>query len=185
MRAETWKPVAGYEGFYEVSNQGRVRSLDKLRVGSNGWVNCTFHVRGRILKPYRTGKGEGYQTVELHKNGKGKNKKVHRLVAEAFLPNPDSLPEVNHIDGDKNNNSVNNLEWASGKDNIQHSYNTGLHPSGEQVRNAKLTQVQVNEMRKEYRPHTRGLGAKSLAKKYGVSATTASNILLGKKWRHA
>ena len=180
--SETWKPVAGYEGLYEVSDLGRVRSLDMFQFRSNGWVECTFRVKGRVLKPYRTGKGEGYQTVELHKNGKGTNKKVHRLVAEAFIPNPEFLPEVNHIDGDKNNNVVSNLEWASGKDNMRHAYNTGLHPSGERVRNAKLTCEQVKSIRQEYRPNTRGLGVKSLAKKYGVGSSTIRNILLGRKW---
>ena len=111
MKKEYWKPILNYEGLYEVSNWGRVRSLDR-------WCS---HRRGKQLKKGRilklcTNKG-GYLYVYLWKNGKGKYFLVHRLVAEAFIPNPDNLPQVNHKDENKLNNNAENLEWCSAKYN--------------------------------------------------------------------
>ena len=105
---EQWKPIAGYEGLYEVSNLGRVRSLNYHREG-----------RTKILKPGRV--GGGYLMVVLCKDGKVRCMKVHRLVASAFLPNPLGLETVNHIDEDKTNNDVSNLEWMSRTDNVAYS----------------------------------------------------------------
>ena len=101
---EIWCPIKGYEGLYDVSDQGRVRSL---KFGKE-----------RILKQLRTPKG--YLLVGLRKNRERKMCKVHRLVAQAFIPNPDNLPEVNHKDEDKENNSVQNLEWCDRKYNVNY-----------------------------------------------------------------
>ena len=98
---EIWRNIDGYDGRYAVSTWGRVRGISG------------------ILKPYTTSKG--YLKVGLMKNGKSEKHRIHRLVANAFLPNPHKLPEVNHIDGNKKNNSISNLEWVSGKENIAHS----------------------------------------------------------------
>lgn len=180
MNAEIWKPVIGYEAEYEVSNSGKVRSLDTIQRRSNGRTICNFKIKGKILKPYKTGRNGGYLTVSIH----GKNHKVHRLVAEAFIPNPDNLPQVNHIDGNKNNNTIENLEWVTNLENMRHAFETGLHLVGENVYNSKLTAEQVKAIREEYTPKTRGKGAKSLAKKYGVSDITIRNIIKGRKWKH-
>lgn len=109
MIEEIWKDILGYEGLYQVSSYGRVRSLDR-------YDRMNHFLKGRILKLY-TRKG-GYLFVQLHLNGKGKNYLVHRLVAIAFIPNPDNLPEVNHLDEDKTNNRVENLEFCDRKYNI-------------------------------------------------------------------
>ena len=101
---EIWCPIKGYEGLYEVSDKGRVRSLKSGKE--------------RILKPLRI--TCGYLQVQLWKNGKQKMYLIHRLVAQAFIPNPDNLPEVNHKDEDKENNSVKNLEWCDRKYNINY-----------------------------------------------------------------
>ena len=101
---EQWKSIAGYEGLYEVSNLGRVKSL---KFGKE-----------RILKPGKN--SSGYLLVNLYKNGKMKHFKVHRLVATAFLPNPMGFPEINHLDEDKANNVVSNIEWASRWDNMHY-----------------------------------------------------------------
>ena len=101
MEDEIWCPIKGYESLYEVSDQGRVRSL---KFGKE-----------RILKPGRN--PEGYLVVCLCKNGEIKQCLVHRLVAQTFIPNPDNLPQVNHKDEDKENNSVQNLEWCTNKYN--------------------------------------------------------------------
>lgn len=101
---EKWYPVKNYEGLYEVSDKGRVRSLKSGQP--------------KILKPRRTIKG--YLQVDLYKNGDRKFCYIHRLVAQTFIPNPDNLPQVNHISEDKENNSVHNLEWCDPKYNINY-----------------------------------------------------------------
>ena len=118
---ETWKAIAGYEGLYEVSNLGRVKSLK--------------YGKEKILKPGKnTG---GYLQVSLFKDGKTSNLRVHRLVAEAFIPNPKGLATINHKDEVKTNNAATNLEWMSQKDNI----NYGTH--NKRVGEALSKQVQM------------------------------------------
>lgn len=114
-----WRPIKGYEGIYEISNTGSVRNL------RSDPKNRTYPYK--ILVPGKTVKG--YQFVFLSVNGKAKNRMIHRLVAETFIPNPDGLPEVNHIDGNKENNRVNNLEWCTRKDNLKHAVDIGLRHS--------------------------------------------------------
>lgn len=108
MGSEIWKDVVGYEGIYQVSNLGRVKSLPR-----NGTIK-----QERILKPHRV---QGYLLAELFNRGAHKGKRIHRLVAEAFIPNPDNKREVNHIDGDKHNNRVENLEWVTSSENQLHA----------------------------------------------------------------
>jgi Mn-dependent DtxR family transcriptional regulator len=115
-----WRPVLGYEGLYEVSNYGEVKSLTRKRSCGKGF----YYQEERILK--QTFTTTGYKKVELSKDGKRKSLKVHRLVAIAFIPNPFNKEEVNHIDGDKINNNVNNLEWVTSSENSIHAIKTGL-----------------------------------------------------------
>lgn len=103
---EIWKDIKGYEGKYQVSNTGKVRSLNYRRWGVV-----------RELKPRIEKTDDGYLSVMLHKNSIGKVFKIHRLVAQAFIPNPNNYPEVNHIDENKQNNNVLNLEWCDHKYN--------------------------------------------------------------------
>lgn len=102
------QPIKDYEGKYFITQQGNV-----------------VNTKGNILMP-AVNKKTGYKTVELWKNNKGSSKTIHRLVALAYLPNPNNLPEVNHIDGNKLNNQVSNLEWVTSSGNTQHAYDTGL-----------------------------------------------------------
>ena len=113
---EVWRPIPDYEGYYEASNMGRIRSVD--RYVKNYWGSTTF-LKSRIMVCYIA--KTGYMQVKLSKNGVEKKPLVHRLVALTFLPNPLQLPQVNHIDGDKTNNNVTNLEWCTGSDNQLHS----------------------------------------------------------------
>ena len=106
---EIWKDVKGYEGLYQVSNLGRVKRLR--------FINRHLDFKQeKILKPYKDG-GDYYFVIGLHKNGKKKYKAIHRLVAEAFIPNPNNYPIVNHKDENKENNYVDNLEWCTHKYN--------------------------------------------------------------------
>lgn len=109
---EIWKDIEGYEGEYQISNLGRVKSLPKKCFNGKGY----FIKAGRILKPIQDKKG--YLNVWLRKN----IFKVHRLVAMTFIPNPDNLPQVNHKDGNKTNNKVINLEWVTDGENLLHAY---------------------------------------------------------------
>lgn len=104
---EVWKPIAGYEDLYEVSSEGRVKSLVRFVNRKNGRKQF---VKEKIIIQHDNGKG--YCRVRLAKNGKNKAYAVHRLVAFSFIPNPKQLREVNHIDEDKSNNTVENLEWC-------------------------------------------------------------------------
>lgn len=127
---EEWKEIQGYDGRYEVSNEGRVRSY------SNGrWGNGPSSKLLRLKKS-----GSGYPMVDLrkpHAGGKVEYRLVHRLVATAFIENPRGLPQVNHKDGDKTNNHVSNLEWVTPSENAYHAFRTGLKkPSEKQKRTA-------------------------------------------------
>ena len=113
MEQEQWKPIEGTDGGYEVSNLGRVMS--KMQ-------------RNPRIMP-QTIQRSGYRYVTLHVNNKPTCRRVHRLVAQAFLPNPEGLKEVNHKDGNKDNNRADNLEWCTRSHNVKHSFDTGLkHP---------------------------------------------------------
>lgn len=138
---EEWRTVKGYEGLYEVSSLGRVRSLDRYDRMNRFW-------KGRILNLH-TGTG-GYLFVALSSNGKEKNYLVHRLVAQAFLPNPDNLPQVNHRDEVKINNRVENLEWCD------REYNINYGTIKDRIRNTNLkngywTGLSKEEYWKRYR----------------------------------
>lgn len=118
---EIWKPIKGYEDFYEISSFGRVKSLDRLTSNSFG----TFVRKGKLLKTSID--RNGYKYVLLTDgNKKRKNLKIHRLVALNFIDNPLSKPFVNHIDGDKLNNDIRNLEWCTPLENTTHAIENGL-----------------------------------------------------------
>ena len=120
MKNETWIEIVGYEGYYEVSNLGRIRSVD--RVLENTKNNRHVFIKGRIL--HQRAQKNGYLCVDLHKEGRAKTFRVHRLVASAFVENPNGYDEVNHIDEDKRNNTASNLEWCTRSYNC--SFGRGL-----------------------------------------------------------
>ena len=118
-----WKDVVGYEGLYEVSDSGEVRSCDR-------YIKTDIrHVKSRLIKGkilFQNLKSNGYKTVDLSKEGKVKTTSVHRIVAEAFLPNPDGLRFVNHKDSNRTNNAVSNLEWVTSSENRKHGITNGF-----------------------------------------------------------
>ena len=123
---ETWKWIDGYKNMYQVSNFGNVRSVDR-DVYCEVSPNKLQRILGKVLKQGANHKG--YPIVYLSKNGKQKTIAVHRLVAKAFIENPLSLPQVNHKDGCKTNNYVNNLEWCDNSYNQKHAWANGMQPS--------------------------------------------------------
>lgn len=115
---EEWRAVFGYEGIYEVSNMGKVRSLDRIDISGR-------KRNGTILQAVKVGHASRkYLAVSLSKDGVAKKTKIHRLVAEAFIPNPENKPEVNHLSEDKTDNRVENLCWATSKENMNHGTRT-------------------------------------------------------------
>ncbi|MFP7199698.1 NUMOD4 motif-containing HNH endonuclease [Lysinibacillus halotolerans] len=143
IEKEVWKDIKGYEGMYQVSNLGRVKSLPRIVQRSNG---RNYTVKERLLKirdlKFKGGK-KTRKTVRL-KSGENKIYLVHRLVAEAFIPNPDALPQVNHIDGNPSNNNVDNLEWVTCKENAIHAYQNGLMKTVRKV--AKISPLTGDEI---------------------------------------
>ena len=160
------KDVCGYEGLYKVDENGNVFSVRNNKLLK------------RMMFP------SGYEYVHQC-NGKGKTKlfRVHRLVAETFIPNPNNLPEVNHKDGDKLNNNVKNLEWCTNLENMRHSVETGLRNiKGENNPSAKLTVKDVINIRKEYIPKSKEFGTVALARKYGVTNVMIGKIIRNECW---
>lgn len=160
---EEWRGIV-YNGedisnFYEISNFGNIRNSRTKRV----------------LKQNTNQHGYKLYVGTLGSRAKIKGIVIHRAVAEAFIPNPENKPQVNHIDGNKENNCVNNLEWVTNKENIEHAIRTGLqNNSGEHNGKAKLTQKQAEEIRKiRKEKHT---PYRKIAKKYNVSHYTIIQI---------
>ena len=159
-----WKTIANG---YQVSTTGEVKSLK--------------YKTPRILKS-QLGR-DGYLRVDLTINGKAKHYPIHRLVAQAFLPNPGNKPEVNHRNGVKTDNRVENLEWVTHAENKRHAYDVGLQiaPQGETSCLAKLT----NEQTAYIRDNPDNLTGRALAEMFGVDATTISRVQLGKTYKVA
>lgn len=133
----------------------------------------------KFLKPQK--KGRGYLGVFLRVDGQTLQRYVHRLVAEKYLPNPDNLPEVNHIDGDVTNNHVNNLEWCTRQGNVGHAVSLGLHHRGVSSGQAKLSAEEVRAMRK-MRTET-GLPYSKIAALFGVTTMAAHGVCTGKSYK--
>ena len=164
---EVWKDIVGNEGLYQVSNFGRVRSVDHH--DSLGRLQI-----GRVLKPQLDGR-KNYFHVTLANR---KIVQVHTLVAQAFIPNPNNLPQVNHKDENKQNNRADNLEWCTAKYNNSYGSRKNLK-HGENHHGAKLTESDVREIKRLWKS---GLLQKEIAVMYGMSKQHISTILNGKCW---
>ncbi len=134
---EIWKDIAGYEGKYEVSNLGRVRGVERKTTLCNQHGEFQRKEHGRI-KSQCMNRKDGYRNVRLYRDGKERTLYVHRLVAQAFIPNPDNLPEVNHKDEDTTNNRVDNLEWCSSKYNSNYGVGSLVRHQQKSYRVARI-----------------------------------------------
>lgn len=175
MENEIWKDILGYEGLYQISNFGRVKSL---------WYKKGLHfISKRDALMTLTVNSAGYYVTGLSKDNKRTQKFIHRLVSIAFIPNPENKETVNHINGIKTDNSISNLEWATKPEQIYHAVRTGLQ-NNKGINNAhsKLTELEVINIRHEY------LNTKTsyhkLSEKYNVSGTLIKMIVVGKAWKH-
>jgi hypothetical protein len=165
---EIWKDIVGFEGLYQVSNLGNVKRLVSERVFEERLI-------GRSIDRY------GYVKRVLSKNGNNNYFTEHRLVALAFIDNPLNKKTVNHINGIKIDNRVENLEWCTNEENMKHAIETGLKDQkGIKHHKCKLTEEQVLEIRKIGYSQTRTF----LSKKYGVSRTNILGIIRGNFWKH-
>lgn len=157
---EIWKDIVGYEGLYQVSNLGRVKSR-----GSDKWH------KGRMLKPMFDGKGN-YLFVGLHKNGKTKQRNIHRLVAEAFIINPSNLPCVNHINEVKTDNKVTNLEWCT----VEYNSNYGNAKKNMIAsRRKNNNQEEINKKIKEAKKKNGSFSCEKPVAQYTIDGTFISN----------
>lgn len=173
---EIWKPVPGYEGRYDISTLGNVRTVGRFINAPRGrtrWIperNLSTHITAR-----------GYVQTMFKVGTKNFHQLVHRLVAAAFIDNPDHRPQVNHIDGNKLNNCVTNLEWCTSAENCAHARRENLYEQarGENGANAKLTNADVLAIRARLRS---GETHKAISLDYQVSRTVITRISNGTRW---
>lgn len=159
------KSINGYDGKYEIDDLGNVYS-------------CKTNEQ---MSPHLK---NGYLAIRLFKDGQYSPKYIHRLVAETFIPNPNQFSEVNHIDLNKTNNTVSNLEWCDRSYNLQHSYDNGRKRFGENHGGHKLTESEVLQIKREFRHNGKNTNCRELSKKYNVAYCTIWAIANGRLWRH-
>ena len=171
IQIEEWKDVNGYEEYYQVSNFGRVKGLNRYKKARNGSISKT---KERIMAQTTTKKG--YLKCKLSKENISKNIPVHRLVATSFLENIQNKPQINHIDGNKKNNNLNNLEWCTGKENVKHAIDKVLR---KKIPKAIITMENAREIRKS------NLSYFELIKIYGITKATIYDIKTNRTWKES
>ena len=171
---EIWKDIAGYEGIYQVSSTGLIKSLDRISYKGDK-IN---QLKGRLLKPYLN-LVSGYLSVSLSSDGIVIAFTIHRLVANAFIPNPNEYREVNHISGIKIDNSVENLEWCTRNHNIKHAYDIGLRDRYHKRKWGIIKPIDAMIM-KEAR--AAGFLIRQIASYWKINETSVGDVLKGKHW---
>lgn len=179
---EKWLDVKGFEGLYQVSNTGKIRSVDRLILKNN---NRHARFKGQLLKPVTD--RNGYRRIVLCKNKEKKTLSVHRLMAIAFIPNPLNHKQVNHINGIKDDNRLENLEWCTPSENILHAFRIGLGNSGLKGRNgerhpsSKLKTQDVLKIKQLLRQKQTNV---AIAAKFNISEKAISDIRIKRTWAH-
>jgi len=174
---EEWRDIQGFEGSYQVSNLGRVRSFDRVIMNNIG-VHRIY--KSRIMKYFLD--KDGYENLTLNKLGKQYKRKVHRLVAAAFIDNPENKESVNHKDLNKKNNRLENLEWVTKSENMIHAAKNNKNCRGEGIAQSKLSEEDVLIIRELYL--SKQMNQKELSEKYKVTQSSISCIVLRKTWSH-
>lgn len=179
MESELWKPVVGFEGLYEVSNAGRVRSVDRVSEIEGRWGRMSRPVQGVVLKPLRhTG---GYQRVMLWKDGRAKQTYIHKIVLEAFVGARPNGMQVAHGNGDKQDNRLANLRWATPAEN---QADREAHGTGRKAKPHPATRLGLDMARIIRRVHAESsMNLTKLAACFGIPRTTAADIVNNRVWR--
>ena len=176
LPGESWKDIPGWEGFYQASTLGRIKSISRLN--SRG-----ERIKTKIRK--QENDRRGYPQIILCRNGKSKNYKTHQLIAAAFLPNPKNKLQVNHLNGIKNDNCIENLEWNTNLENMRHSWETGIKTSinfsGEKNGESKLKNEDVIRIRELWK--TGEYTKRAISKMFPVTESTIGRILNGQYWK--
>ncbi len=180
-------PVVGFEDFYEISNHGTIRGVDRRVVRTRNGKTHLLTCEGRVLKP--GGDTVGYFVITLSNGGERYASSIHRLVAKAFVPAPEGVEfsdlQVNHIDGDKKNNKASNLEWLTQQDNIKHAISNGMKPKfsgGFRGADPLLTIEQVKKAKKLLK---KGKKVYEVAEYFNVTPVTISKISQGRSFKNA
>lgn len=180
---DIWKDIEGYEGLYQVSNLGRVKSLERLVTQRPG---VTYTRPEQIIKHNSGAKLKGYPNLNLCRNGRVVNALIHRLVAQAFIPNPDNKRCINHIDGDKNNFKISNIEWVTHSENTKHAFRTGLQKQnyvfGTGHGMSKLDDVSVRVIREAYAENK--WSYQQIANYFKMGQAAIRNIVIKRTWKH-
>lgn len=179
--AELWLPVVGYEGLYEVSDHGNVRSLNKTFIQRS--ATGKIYKRPKKAKDLKLGLDRhGYYRISLNANGKIKNCGVHQLVLLAFVGSkPTEKHIVNHKDGNPKNNHVSNLEWVTYSENSQHAVDTGLSPKGEKCSWAKLTEETIRQVKLTWMS---GVNQREISRRFSIDYRAIGQIIHESSWRH-
>lgn len=176
--SEIWKDIIGYEGMYQISNLGRVKSLSRVIQKKSGSTGIS---KEKIMA---SADNQGYRIIYLHKDAQKEKFTIHRLVATAFICNTENKTDINHINGIKSDNSIYNLEWVTKSENTLHAYRTGLKKSlkGSDNPMSKLTEVNVIDIKFKYR--NGGHSYRTLSVLYNVDKALIARIIKGISWPH-
>ena len=181
MTKRIWKDIKNYEGEYQVSNDGLVKSLPRYITYQRKGKGLSAYCPGKILRPRYT--KDRYLGLVISHNGSNETIRIHRAVAQAFIPNSLNLPIINHKDGNKSNNVIANLEWTTYKENTAHAYRNGLATNyGSNHYLSKLRESDVLQIREIYL--SKKLYQKEIARMFNVCPSLISYIISNKRWKH-
>lgn len=176
-KREIWKPIVGYEGLYEISNYGNIRSMPRVIMRKDGKPYAVKTIK--VLKPCYD--KDGYLRIELNNNGVAKKYYVHRLVANSFIPNNSNKSQVNHKNAVKDDNSIENLEWVTNQENRDHAVKNKLQPLQHGIKNPNV-KLTVEKVLKIKRLKREGIKPSVISKITNVPVSNVNNIINNYTW---